>query len=78
MAAVKRCVRKTRFVRCPGRLWNRTRGTRTLCGFQHHKGEKLLCFQFSDPIIVGLIVSYVFLTQLNLVIASTIKINEVT
>ena len=54
VAAVKCCVRKTRFFRCPGRLLNRTREARALCGFQHHKGEKLLCFLFSDPTIVGL------------------------
>ena len=33
---------------------NRTREARALCGFQHHKGENLFCFLFSDPIIVGL------------------------
>ena len=35
-------------------LWNRTREARALCGFQHHKGEKLFCFLFSGTIIVGL------------------------
>ena len=35
-------------------LLNRTREARALCGFQHHKGENLFCFLFSDPIIVGL------------------------
>ena len=54
VAAVKCCVRKSRFFRCPGRLWNRTREDRALCGFQHHKGENLFCFLFSDPIVVGL------------------------
>ena len=44
MATVKSCVRKARFFRCPGRLWNRTREARALCGFQHHKGENLFCF----------------------------------
>ena len=54
VAAVKCYVRKTRFLRCPPRLWNRTRETRALCGFQHHTGENLFCFLFFDPIIVGL------------------------
>ena len=54
VAAVKCCVRKARFFRCPGRLWNRTREARALCGFQHHKGENLCYFLFSDPINVGL------------------------
>ena len=44
VAAVKRCVRKTRFFRCPDRLWNRTSEARALCGFQHDKGENLSCF----------------------------------
>ena len=30
------------------------REARALCGFQHHKGENLFCFLFSDPIILGL------------------------
>ena len=34
-------------------LLNRTREAKALCGFQHHKGENLFCFMFSDPIIVG-------------------------
>ena len=54
MAAVKCSVRKARFFRCPGRLLNRTRAARALRGFQHHKGEHLLCFLFSDPMYVGL------------------------
>ena len=47
-AVVKSCVRKARFVRCPGRLWNRTREARVFCGFQHHKGKT--CFVFCFPI----------------------------
>ena len=54
MAGVKCCVLKTRFFGCPGRLWNRTREARALCGFQHRTGENLFCFLFSDPIIGGL------------------------
>ena len=54
VAAVKCRVRKARFYRCPGRLWNRTRGARALCGFQHRKGENPFCFMFCDPTIVGL------------------------
>ena len=54
MAGVKCCVLKTRFFGCPGRLWNRTREARALCGFQHHKGENLFYLLFYDPIIVGL------------------------
>ena len=53
-AAVKCCARKARFFRCPGRLWDRTREARALCGFQNHKGENLFRFLFSDPIVVGL------------------------
>ena len=33
------------------------RSQRVLCGFKYHKGENLLCFLFSDPIIAGLGVS---------------------
>ena len=54
VATVKCSVRKTRFVRCPGRLWNITQDARALCGFQLHKGENVLCVLFSEPIIVGL------------------------
>ena len=39
-------VRKKRFFRSPGRLWNRTKEARALCGFQRHKGEALFCFFF--------------------------------
>ena len=49
VAAVKCCVRKARFFRCPGRLWNKTREARALCGFQHHKGEKKIVFCFPIP-----------------------------
>ena len=35
-------------------LLNRKGEARALCGFQHHKGETLFCFLFSDPITVGL------------------------
>ena len=48
-AAVKCYERRVRFFRCPGRLWNITREAIALC-----KGENLMCFLFSDPIIVGL------------------------
>ena len=54
VAAVKCCVRKARFFRCPGRLWSTTREARALCALQHHKGEKQFGFLFFDPIIVGL------------------------
>ena len=54
VAAVKCCTKDVCF-RCPGRLWHETREPRALCGFQHHKGENLCCFLFSDSIIVGLI-----------------------
>ena len=47
------CAKST-FLPCPGWLRNRTREARALCGFQHHKGENLFCFLFSNPIIVGL------------------------
>ena len=54
VAAVKCCVRKARFYRCPGGLWSRTREARALCGLQHHKGENLFSCLFTDPIFVGL------------------------
>ena len=48
MAAVKCCVRKSRFFAVQQQAW---------CGFQHHQGEYLFCFLFSDPIIAGLTTS---------------------
>ena len=43
------CAKSTFFPQ----LLNRTEG-RALCEFQHHNGENLFCFVFSDTIIVGL------------------------
>ena len=55
------CVKSTLFLLSG--LWNRTRQARALCGFQHHKGENLACFLFSDPISVGLSTAILLIVQ---------------
>ena len=47
-AAVKCFVRKARL------LFEQNERSRRLVWVQHHKGENLFCFLFSDPIVVGL------------------------
>ena len=54
MVAVKCCVRKSTNLSLSRQAVNRTREARALCGFQHHKGDILSSFLFSDPIMVGL------------------------
>ena len=56
VAAVKRCVRKARVFRCPGRLWNRTREARApepclqLVWVSIFKTMAKTCFAFYSPI----------------------------
>ena len=56
VAAVKCYVRKTHFFfSLLGQVLEQNKRSQSLvCGFQHHKGENLLCFLFSDPVIVYL------------------------
>ena len=54
VAVVKCSVRKARFPRCPGRLWNRTREARALCGFNTTKGKNCSVFCFPIPSLSAL------------------------
>ena len=56
MAAVKCCVRKAHFFRCPGRLWNGRREAPGPCvGFNTTKGKTCSVFCFPIPSLSALL-----------------------